>query len=63
MKILNTNEELLDEEVSKDDPETPDVKLHEHDSKGIDCIGNQTEISNGHLEDSEKSLSEDVKNQ
>jgi len=60
-KMPNTIEELLDEEVLKDDPETPDVELHEQDSKESDCIVNNTEISNGHLEHREKSLSEDVK--
>ena len=52
-KMPNTIEELLDEEVLKDDPETPDVELHEQYSKESDCIVNNTEISNGHLEDSE----------
>ena len=59
----NTNKELLDEEASEDDPETPDVKLQEQDSKEIDCTGNQTKISNGHVGNDRRELSEDMKEQ
>jgi len=60
-KMPNTIEELLDEEVLKDDPETPDVELHEQDSKESDCtVVKNTELSNGHLEDSDKSPADSV---
>ena len=52
-KMPNTIEELLDEEVLKDDPETPDVEPHEQDSKESGCVVSHTETSDGHLEDGE----------
>ena len=60
-KMPNILEALLDEEILKDDSRTPDVELREQESRESNCNANNTEISNGHLEDSEKSPSEDVK--
>ena len=60
-KMPNILEALLDEEILEDDPETLDGELHEQESRESNCIVSNTKINSDHLEDSEKSSSENVK--